>query len=168
MYQDQYGASLDETEKKYLDAIIRSTGRMQLLIKGILDYSLIGSDKTKSSIDLNQLIKSVLEDMEFTIRDSGVLVTVSELPTLVAYQEIRVVFQNLLSNAVKFRKPDGVCTIQINASPGYKEWIFSIADNGIGIDRMYHQQIFTIFQKLHPRSRFEGAGIGLRTLYQNY
>ena len=161
MYQDQYGASLDETEKKYLDAIIRSTGRMQLLIKGILDYSLIGSDKTKSSIDLNQLIKSVLEDMEFTIRDSGVLVTVSELPTLVAYQEIRVVFQNLLSNAVKFRKADGVCTIRISASPGYKEWIFSIADNGIGIDQMYHQQIFTIFQKLHPRSRFEGAGIGL-------
>jgi light-regulated signal transduction histidine kinase (bacteriophytochrome) len=89
------------------------------------------------------------------------VVSVDELPVVKAYPDLRSVFQNLVSNAIKFARKDAPAHIHISATEGNKEWTFVIKDNGIGIDKKYHEKIFVIFQKLHNQSEYTGTGIGL-------
>jgi signal transduction histidine kinase len=75
--------------------------------------------------------------------------------------ELQRVFLNLLGNAVKFRSPNRAPTITVDAEPEGDYWHFRVADNGIGIDSAYFDKIFQVFQRLHPRTEYEGTGIGL-------
>ena len=88
--------------------------------------------------------------------------TVEILPTINGYEtELRLLFQNLIENAIKYQKPDIVPEIIISAESQEKEWLFSITDNGIGIDNKQNEKIFIIFKRLHNRCEYEGTGIGL-------
>ncbi|MES1219543.1 MAG: ATP-binding protein, partial [Bacteroidota bacterium] len=161
LIRKQYEGKLDENHQKYLDAISRSTSRMQLLIKDILDYSQIGENKVLVDLDINSIIHDVLEDMATTIAENNVTVNYSNMPVIRGYTDIRTLFQNLISNAIKFRKANVPCVVKIQAEADYKQWTFSVADNGIGIENDYKEKIFTIFQKLHSRKEYPGSGIGL-------
>lgn len=161
LIERQYRGKLDEDHQKYLEAINRSTARMQLLIKDILDYSQIGENKVRINLDIQMVIQDVLEDLATIIKENNVVVTIGQMPVIQGYSDIRTLFQNLISNAIKFRKPDIQCIIKINADSDYRKWTFSIADNGIGIENIYQEKIFTIFQKLHSRKEYPGSGIGL-------
>jgi light-regulated signal transduction histidine kinase (bacteriophytochrome) len=111
--------------------------------------------------NLSELLSGVLSDLELTIEETGAEVTADPLPTLtVDARQIGRLFQNLLGNALKFRgsRPP---SIQIAARQQKNEWIFSISDNGIGIEAQYLERIFLIFQRLHTRSEYPGTGIGL-------
>ena len=161
LFREKYNGKLDENADKYLDPIYRATRRMQLLIKDVLDYSTIGQDKIITKIDSNKILQDVLHDMDALIKESNTEIIAEKLPVINGYAELSSVFQNLISNAIKFRKSDTPMVIRINAIARNNEWLFAVKDNGIGIDKIYYERIFTIFQKLHSQKQYAGTGIGL-------
>ena len=161
LFKKEYEGQLDGDAIRYMDTIYRATSRMRLLIKDILDYSHIGLNKHLQRIDCNILLKDVLADLSVTIAESDTLVEAGQLPVIYAYQELNYLFLNVISNAVKFRKPNQQLLINISVSEKSAEWLFAIKDNGIGIDKIHHERIFTIFQKLHSKKMYSGSGIGL-------
>jgi PAS domain S-box-containing protein len=158
----RYEGQLDERADKYIDYIVDGTIRMQQLITELLMYSRLGRvTPDPAPTNLSELLSGVLSDLELTIEETGAEITADPLPTLtVDARQIGRLFQNLLGNALKFRgsRPP---SIQIAARQQKNEWIFSISDNGIGIEAQYLERIFLIFQRLHTRSEYPGTGIGL-------
>ena len=162
LLQRQYKGRLDENADKYLTYLVNASDRMQVLIKDLLDYSLIGSKKTFKKIDCNVLIQEVLMDLGIAIQESKTDIQVEKLPLINGYDiEIKQLFQNLITNAIKFRKKDVVPQIKISANKKDTAWEFAIKDNGIGINEQHKDRIFVIFQRLHTRTVYEGSGIGL-------
>ncbi len=162
LLKDEYSGKLDENADIYLNFILQSSGRMQSLVKGLLDYTRIGKERELSEVDCKLLIYQILTDIQLSISESNALITVKELPIIKAYSiELRLLLQNLISNALKFRKRDTTPEIEISAIEKEKEWLFAIKDNGIGIDKNDKDKIFVIFKRLHNRGEYEGTGIGL-------
>ena len=136
---------------------------MSGLISGVLEYSRVGfSDQLYESIDAEQIVQSVLADLGATIEMAGARITHDVLPKLVGNRtQLAQVFQNLIGNAIKFRC-DGVSPhVHVSCRPDADGWLFSIRDNGIGIEDQFHTKVFRMFQRLHRREQFEGTGIGL-------
>ncbi len=151
----------DKDAREYMAVINGAAKRMSTLIFDLLEYSRIGKESGKVLIDCNALVKELLSDMAVSIEVSHAKINVDRLPVLSGFAELKSLFQNLLSNAIKFRK-DGVDPlITISAKDKGKEFVFSIKDNGIGIEGTYYERIFLIFQRLHTRTEYEGTGIGL-------
>ncbi|MEO6722128.1 MAG: ATP-binding protein [Ferruginibacter sp.] len=161
LFQEEYKGKFGEEADQYLDTVTRATNRMQILIRDILDYSHIGNNKNISKIDCNKILQDVLNDLSFSIKESAAKINFGKLPEINGYYDLRYLFQNLISNALKFKKTGVQPTINITAQNGNNEWIFAIADNGIGIDKIYYDRIFIIFQKLHSPTEYTGTGIGL-------
>ena len=162
LLQEEFKGKLDERADTYLRFINESAKRMQMLVKGLLDYSKIGKLGDLSEVDCNELLKEVLSDISFSIKENKANITVENLPTLKGYRtEMRQLFQNLIMNALKFIEKGTTPEITISAKELKTEWQFSIKDNGIGIDEKDQNKIFVIFKRLHNRSEYEGTGIGL-------
>ena len=165
----KFGDRLDESGLAYLDRMQDASRRMRSLIRELLNYSRITTkQKTFEAIDLNALVDGVLNDLEVGIESSGGKVRHGDLPTIEAEPtQLRQLFQNLISNALKFRKPDTAPLIEISAKlegvGDRARCSLSVADNGIGFNQKYADQIFKIFHRLHGRSEYEGTGIGLAT-----
>jgi two-component system sensor kinase FixL len=153
--------------------MISAAERMQVLINDLLSFSRVSTHaKSFQDVDMNQIAKEVLSDLEIAIESSGAKIEMSKLPIIEAEStQIRQLFQNLIGNALKFRKPDTTPVIKIYAEkirqdsfPGskLKEEMIKIyfEDNGIGFDVQYSDKIFQIFQRLEGR-KYEGSGIGL-------
>ncbi len=157
-YQDQ----LDDRGKKYLGFIVQATLRMKRLVTELLEYSRVGKKENFATINLNELLQSVVTDLKDLIEKNNARIEYSKLPALSANEtELKQLFQNLISNAIKFRKKDTSPLIVISSEKKESCWQFELKDNGIGIDKKFHERIFTIFQRLHNRSEYEGTGIGL-------
>jgi light-regulated signal transduction histidine kinase (bacteriophytochrome) len=162
LIKENYTGKLDKEGNKYIDFITNSAARMKELVKDLLEYSLLGKEGVKTTIDCNKIVGIVLDDLGVSINGSDAKITVQELPTLNGYEtELRLLFQNLITNSIKYQKKGEVPEINISAESHDKEWLFSIRDNGIGIDQKHFEKIFIIFQRLHNRSEYEGTGIGL-------
>jgi len=111
--------------------------------------------------DLSVILASAIENLKISIQESGAQITSDALPTLrVDPMQFVLLFQNLLSNAMKFRG-NSPPLIRVGATHRQGEWVFSVTDNGIGIDPEHAERIFMIFQRLHPRDRYPGTGMGL-------
>ncbi len=157
-----YDAFLDDTLKNYLTVIDATTAKMSTLIKAVLEYSRIGSDRKIVKVDTKKIVNEVISDMKKSITGSRAILHIGDLPTLYAYEnELLLVFHNLLSNAIKFSKKDVQPEIWIDAVKENDSWKFSVEDNGIGIDARYSERIFNIFQRLHSEFEYPGKGIGL-------
>lgn len=169
--------SLNEPCRDYLGKIEKSSKRMQALIEDILDFSRFSSnlDAFKKT-DLRELLDNLLVDMEAEVAETDAILDIKPLPHLsVVPSMFKQLFQNLLYNALKFRKAGVAPVITISAQtikgiliPGvdekhrYRDFCaISIADNGIGFEEKYAEQIFVIFKRLHATSTYEGTGIGL-------
>jgi light-regulated signal transduction histidine kinase (bacteriophytochrome) len=162
LLQKQYKGKLDKDTDRYLNSISGATVRMQSLIRDLLEYSKIGNDNIKVAIDCNVLLNDVLNDVNESIKESKAEIHSEQLPVIKGYiSGIKSVFQNLISNAVKFRKKEVAPIITISAETKHNEWLFTVKDNGIGIDKKYHDKIFVIFQRLHTKAEYAGTGIGL-------
>lgn len=158
----EYAGKLDENADNYLRFIRQSSNRMSDLIKALLDYSRIGKVKVKETVDCNQIILNVVDDLRTAIHESKAQVIMENLPVVQAYPiELKLLFQNLLSNAIKFRQKDVPPVIRISCVKKGHEYEFTFADNGIGIAPRYQEKIFEIFQRLHNQLQYEGTGIGL-------
>lgn len=159
---EDYGHCFDEQARQYMSYITKSTDRMYLLIDDLLAYSRIGKrEKNLVSIDLQSVIEDILEDLSITVEEIQATIDYQDLPTIKGnLREIRQLLQNLISNSLKFtgdRSPE----IKIKAVRQEDNWLFSIQDNGIGIESRFYDKIFQMFQRLHRNSDYEGTGIGL-------
>jgi signal transduction histidine kinase/ligand-binding sensor protein len=162
LIQEEYGGKLDEEGDRYIEFISSSANRMRALVRGLLDYSLLGKERVLTLVDCNKIVGEALSDMTDSIRAGNASITLKELPVIHGYAtELRLLFQNLINNAIKFQKKEIRPVINISAENHEKEWIFKIQDNGIGIEDIYKEKIFIIFKRMHNRSEYEGTGIGL-------
>jgi len=145
-----------------LQPIEDSTVRMKALIENLLDYSVLHKKEPQlQSINLNQLLAELRQDLSAMLLPKEVQLEIAELPIINADKTlIKQLFQNLIDNAVKYNvksKP----IIKISAKEQSRKWIFSVADNGIGIAEKDFTRIFDVFKKLHDSEKYVGTGIGL-------
>jgi len=157
---------LDEAEKDYLVRMENAANRMQELIRDLLKYSRVATrPKPYMEVDLNEILREVVEIFEYRLRKLGGRIDVAELPLIEADPtQMKQLFQNLIGNALKFQKEGEIPVVQVhgncNGEDGNLCRIF-IEDNGIGFDLQYSSKIFAPFQRLHNRSEYEGTGMGL-------
>ncbi len=162
LFMKEYNGKLSVSGEKYLEFIFKSSNRMKLLVKGLLDYSRIGKEKQLVVTDCHQLVSDVLADLGASIQECNAHIHINPLPTIPAYTtEMRQLFQNIIGNAIKYRKKGVEPEIEINAVSEEKYWHFSIKDNGIGIKESDQEKVFIIFKRLHNHNEYEGTGIGL-------
>jgi light-regulated signal transduction histidine kinase (bacteriophytochrome) len=157
-YQGRLGSDADE----FIDFAVGGATRMQALIDGLLVYSLAGtSTHTRVSVDCTKVVHNTLATMEALVREKGAAVTVESLPTLYGDEtQLAQLFQNLLSNALKFVS-DRPPRVRISAVQEGAGWLFSVEDNGIGIEPRHVERAFKVFQRLQSREAYPGSGIGL-------
>ncbi|MGB9004802.1 MAG: ATP-binding protein [Candidatus Aminicenantales bacterium] len=159
---ERYKDQLDEKAKKYIDYAVDGAVRMQRLINDLLTYSRVGTrGKPPEPADSNSVLGEAIKNLAAMIEENRAVITNDELPTVLAdASQLVQVFQNLLANSIKFRGKDNP-RIHVSAQDHGREWIFSIRDNGIGIDPQYADRVFLIFQRLHTKEEYPGTGIGL-------
>jgi light-regulated signal transduction histidine kinase (bacteriophytochrome) len=108
------------------------------------------------------VIKEVANVLDSSIEESNTTINVSDLPKVFGFKlSFTQIFQNLISNAIKYRNEDTPPLITIDYEENETQYIFSVCDNGIGIDSEYHDKVFVIFQRLHNKDEFSGTGVGL-------
>lgn len=158
----------------YMNRIISSSARMTKLINDLLSYSRLSIKSLFEPTDLNSLVQEVLADLELSINEKHALIEVDTLPVIDAVPgQIRQVFQNIISNALKFSSEESHPHIIVKAEVASGSTLdpaidstddycrITISDNGIGFDEQHAAKIFTIFQRLHGKEKYEGTGIGL-------
>ena len=159
---ERYASQLDEKAKKYITYAVEGAIRMQRLVNDLLAYSRISTrGNPLETTDSHSILGEAIRNLAATIEESKAIVTNEELPMVRAdASQIEQVFQNLLANAIKFRGENSP-HIHVSVRDEGREWVFSVRDNGIGIERQYADRIFVIFQRLHTRQEYPGTGIGL-------
>jgi light-regulated signal transduction histidine kinase (bacteriophytochrome) len=161
-FEKKYKGKLDESADQYLQYMSQAIDRMSELIKGLLSYSRLGNELQATTIDCNKIVEDLQDDLGKNISESNATIHRRNLPRLRGYEsEFRLLLQNLINNAIKFRKPGTDPVISISAIYENNQWKFAVKDNGIGIDPESHDKIFLVFQRLHPRSQYDGHGLGL-------
>ncbi|MGB9936590.1 MAG: PAS domain S-box protein [Methanobacterium sp.] len=163
LLKHRYEGQLDEDADVFINYRVSGSIRMQDMIKGLLEYSRVGSRGEEfKEFNAEDALKTSLISLESSIKDNNVEITYDSLPVIFADEDQIVrVFLNLISNAIKFRKPDESPIINISAKKEKNEYIFSVSDNSIGMEQEYTDKIFEIFKRLHAIGEYEGAGIGL-------
>ena len=158
----RYKGKLDADADEFIAFAVDGATRMQRLIQDLLAFSRVsrGSHKPEP-VSIEEAFARAMENLRQSVTESGAVITHDPLPTVIGDRnQLAQVFQNLLGNAIKFRGQDPP-RIHVSARRAGAEWLFSIRDNGIGIDRQYADRIFVIFQRLHTSQEFPGTGIGL-------
>ncbi|HYH01471.1 MAG TPA: ATP-binding protein [Bacillota bacterium] len=153
-----------EQNRDYLARIQNATKRMQVLINGLLDYSRVTTKAQPfCEVSLNEIINDVLLDLEVKIAENKATIEVADLQKINADPlQMRQLFQNLISNAIKFHREGATPRIRIfQQLIDAKTVEFTIEDNGIGIEQVYYERIFQVFERLYSKSEYEGTGIGL-------
>jgi len=160
----RYRGQLDPDADEFIAYAVDGATRMQGLINDLLAYSRIGKSGSRSELtDCSGVLGRVLTDLEMAIEESGAVVTHGTLPEVMGdAAQLRQVFQNLISNAIKFRGQEPSC-IHVSCERSGDDWLFSVRDNGIGIDPQYADRLFVIFRRLHTKAEYPGTGIGLAT-----
>lgn len=171
-----YGDALDERGQDFLRRMLNAAERMSMLISDLLSFSRVTTrGKDFEETDLNEMVRSVLEDLEITIEESQANIEIDTLPVMKAdASQMNQLFLNLLSNALKFTKPDQPPHITLRYEaiddneaetlhllPGLSWFKLTLQDNGIGFEQTFAEKIFAPFQRLHGRSEYKGTGIGL-------
>ncbi len=141
--------------------IVEGVQRMEMLLDDLLTYSqAAGPQDAAIPVDMNQALFNALENLKAIIAESGAVITHGDLPpALGIHAQIVQVFQNLISNAIKYRSA-AAPRVEIQARKNEHEWIFSVRDNGIGIQQQYQKSVFGLFKRLHGRE-IPGTGMGL-------
>ncbi len=163
LLQKRYQGQLDERADKYISFITEGSLRMQHMIQDLLLYSRVETQAHEfEKIDSNASLEQAVANLRVSIQENNPIITNDPLPEIIADgEQITLLFQNLIGNAIKYHKPNVTPTIHLSAQKDKENWLFSVADNGIGIDEKYADRLFKIFQRLHTRNEYAGTGIGL-------
>jgi PAS domain S-box-containing protein len=165
----KYEAGLGPEGLDYLTRMQNAAARMQVLIQDLLSLSRVASNsKPFTPVDLSDVVRTVVSDLEMRINDANGRVDIGSLPVIFGDRgQMAQLFQNLIGNGLKFRKPGenpvvNICSEFLTTQHGGSNvWRIVVQDNGIGFDEKYRDRIFQIFQRLHGRNEYEGTGIGL-------
>ncbi|MFC6825858.1 sensor histidine kinase [Halopelagius fulvigenes] len=152
---------LDREAREYIDFAVDGADRMREMVEGLLSYSRIDMhDPAFEPVDCNAVLEDALNDLRIRVEESDAVVSAGELPTVVGdANQLEQVFSNLISNAIKYS--DEPPRVDVTAERRGDRCVFSVADEGIGIDSEYLDQIFEIFNRLHSNEEYRGTGIGL-------
>ena len=163
MLEKHLGGALDGEGRRYLDVIHQAAQKMGQLIDDLLSYSRLGRTKlVMGEVDLNPLAKEAIEVLAEEARNRDVVWEVQLLPHVAGdTQMLRLVLQNLVANALKFTRGRVPARIEIGSEAAEGEVRCFVRDNGVGFDMKYAEKLFSVFQRLHQASQFEGTGIGL-------
>ncbi len=155
--------SLDKRAVDYLQSMQSASHRMRNLIQDILTFSQIKREELKFvPVDLNQVAKEVLQDLEMVIEEKGAVVDIGPLPTINGDEGMmRQLLNNVIGNALKYSRRERPPRVQVASKENNGFFELTIADNGIGFDNRYLPQMFGLFQRLHTREKYEGTGLGL-------
>lgn len=158
----RYKGKLDSDADEFIGYAVDGATRMQQLINALLDYSRVSTrGKPFGPTSCEESLNQAIANLQASIKENDAVITHDHLPTVTAdATQMLQLFQNLVGNAIKFRsekKP----RVHVGAERNGTEWIFSVRDNGIGIDPQNFDRIFVIFQRLHGRGEYPGTGIGL-------
>ena len=159
----RYGDKLGDEGSLFINYAVEGAQRLEALIAGLREFWQLSErvEERRTPVDCNEVLKTVLLNLEKSIAESGAAVATAPLPSVMASATPLIqLFQNLIGNAIKYRS-DQPPRIDVSASKGPSEWIFSIADNGLGIDPKYAAEVFRVFKRLHSRGKYPGTGIGL-------
>jgi light-regulated signal transduction histidine kinase (bacteriophytochrome) len=163
----QLSAHLSEDQARSFSRIENATERMGNLIDDLLLYSHVSQrPHEKESVDLNDKVQRVLEDLELVIGEKRATITVDQLPVVKGYRrQLQQMFQNLISNSLKYSKEDVPPVITISAGQlvegGQAYHLITVRDNGIGFEPQYAGKIFQMFARLHGKGEYSGTGVGL-------
>lgn len=162
LLERRYKDKLDQDAHDFINFAVDGANRMQRLINDLLDYSRVTTKgKEPQLLDSNYILGQALINLHEVIEDSSAIITKDKLPQIMADEgQLIRVFQNLIANSIKFTK-NVVPQIHIGVEEQSDAWLFSVKDNGIGIDKEFEGKIFVIFQRLHTRDEYPGTGIGL-------
>jgi PAS domain S-box-containing protein len=156
-----FNNQLDERANDLISHVVAGTSRMQMLIDDLLTYAQVNASQTLKEIDCECLLNNVLADLSVTSGECNAIITHDKLPVVsgIPFQIIQL-FSNLINNAFKFQREQPP-RIHVGVEENPDEWVFSVSDNGIGIEAQYLERIFRVFQRLHSRREYAGTGIGL-------
>jgi len=164
LLMQRYRAKLDAGADPIVGFITEGVSRMQRLIQDLLAYSRVNTrPKAFGRADCEKVLVQTLTNLSVTIREQQAVVTHDPLPAIKGDEvQLGQLFQNLIGNAIKFRRqePPSVHLSARKTDDG-AAWLFSVRDNGIGIEAEFYERIFIIFQRLHNRTKYSGTGIGL-------
>lgn len=162
LLESRYADELDEEAREYIDFAVDGSDRMREMVNGLLAYSRIDLDDSEfEQLECDDVVEDVLTDLQVQTDETGATITIDALPTVVGdAQQLEQLFSNLISNAIKY-SGDEPPYVEITAEQQGDRSVFSVSDNGIGIEPEYVDQIFEIFNRLHSNDEFQGTGIGL-------
>jgi PAS domain S-box-containing protein len=162
LLEKRYSDKLDQDAHDFINFAVDGAHRMQRLINDLLEYSrLTTRGKEFSETDACSVLGKAIRNLQIKIEDNGAVITNGELPKVKADEEQLIrIFQNLVDNAIKFRATENP-RIHVDCRSKDNFWMFSVKDNGIGIDAKYKERIFQLFQRISNRTEYSGTGIGL-------
>ena len=164
--QRRYSGDLPEQGQMYIERMQDAAGRMRRLINDLLGYSRVATKKKPlEETDVQSILADVTNDLSVRIEETEAQVVIGDMPTLMGDRtQLRQLFQNLIGNALKFSRPGVAPIVEVKATDMGETTVFTVSDNGVGFENQFKEQIFTIFQRLHGRSEYEGTGVGLATV----
>ncbi|MBI1910961.1 MAG: GHKL domain-containing protein [Deltaproteobacteria bacterium] len=159
----RYKGKLDPSADEFISFAVDGANRMQVLISDLLAYSRVGSQiKEFRETDCQEVLSSTISNLKPLIDETNAKITATALPKVMAdSSQMCQLFQNLIGNAIKYKHEAKYPQVHISSVKKGSEWLFSVKDNGIGIDPKYFDRIFVIFQRLHGKHEYSGTGIGL-------
>lgn len=162
LLERRYKANLDQDASDFIAFAVDGAARMQTLIQDLLTYSRVGTRGASfEPTDCQAVLEQVLQNLEVAIAESDTEINSGPMPSLSAdASQLAQLLQNLIGNAIKFRG-ESPPQVQVAATQRDDDWLFSVQDNGIGIDPQYSERIFQVFQRLHGIGQYPGTGIGL-------
>lgn len=163
MLQRRYSDQFDEVAQTYMGYIVDATKNMNDLVEDLLVYSRVNNDSyTFTSFSLETLIRKVTVDIQVSIKEHQARVQMHQNMQLVGnFNTLYQVFLNLINNAIKFKKEDQHPDIHVFCQENDRFWQFTVQDNGIGVHPDFHDKIFLLFKRLHPKKQYKGTGLGL-------
>lgn len=163
LLERRYDDKLDDDGRQFIAFAVDAAHRQQAMIQSLLEYSRIGTrGRPFADTDMNRVAAMARDNLAVAISESSAQIHIGDLPQVLADETQMVsLLQNLMGNALKYRREDVAPVIRIGAEDDGDRWVFSVADNGIGIDPQYFDRIFQVFQRLHTREKYGGTGIGL-------
>ena len=159
-----YASVLDAKGREFLGLVQSAAKRMDVLLTDLLEYAHVSSfaKETFEQVPTAKPLEAALKNLGGAIQESDAQIVVGEMPAVRMHEShLSQLFQNLIGNAIKYRKEGERLLIQLSARRAEGYWIFTIADNGIGIPPAYKDTIFGIFKRLHSNGRYPGTGMGL-------
>lgn len=163
LLEKRLGPAFDDKSTSYMGFVTSGARRLQGLVTDLLTLSRVGStmEGRLRPTDISQVFDEVVQDLEVAITSSGATVTRDRLPTVMTHaRQLHQLLQNLIGNGIKFRGSDAP-RIHVSARRHEDEWIIAVADNGIGMEKKFHEVAFDAFRRLHGQSAYPGSGMGL-------